>query len=422
MRYISGMINEKIKHQINKLELFDSGAYGYAIKAYVEDDPLFIIKTPKNSSNDCLHESFIGLYGTNKLRKYIPNFSYVYGFIKSTVPMIYKNKIITWCDCPSRSYNYIVYENINPSVKLNEYIKTCNGKQFLNIYLQVVLSLMLADKLIGFTHYDLNHNNILIRQLEEPITIEYEKYKIKTNVIATIIDYGMSLIKYNNEYYGVRSNTTRSYGIYDNITYIMQDCYRLLMSCIIISHDSDNNKVFGECKKIFKFFTSDNSYKNIVKSIKEQSKCYFAIPMYNFNMENFVQHIGINDINDEKIIKNPKFNMLSFYKNKACNNIYIDYNVYFLKLNKALLNCIDFNEYRDIYKYTHFIIDIIIIRDIISIINGNYNEIVKMFNLCVKKIRRDYKINCKKLNKSTEETNIYFNVTKRALEILEFVK
>ena len=45
-------------------------------------EKILVIKTPKaNTANRSLiHEAFVGLFGTNTLRKYIPNFSYVYGY------------------------------------------------------------------------------------------------------------------------------------------------------------------------------------------------------------------------------------------------------------------------------------------------------------------------------------------------------
>jgi hypothetical protein len=69
------------------------------------------------------------------------------------------------------------------------------GKSFYErflIYAQIWFSLLYANRKIGFTHNDLHAGNVLIIDLEKPITIEYPETTIKTKELAKIIDFGRS--------------------------------------------------------------------------------------------------------------------------------------------------------------------------------------------------------------------------------------
>ena len=52
-------------------------------KCYLSNMPL-IIKSTTKKSEQSIHETFVGLACTNKLARQIPNFSYIYGYIKNT--------------------------------------------------------------------------------------------------------------------------------------------------------------------------------------------------------------------------------------------------------------------------------------------------------------------------------------------------
>ncbi len=112
---------------------------------------MLILKTVSDPKvDDLLHEAIVGIYGTNTLRKYIPNFVYVYGTFKCSPTLIdeAKHTVVSWCLHDQYAVNYIMYENISPSVSLTKYLETCTGKDIVNIYYQVLLALKIAHRYI----------------------------------------------------------------------------------------------------------------------------------------------------------------------------------------------------------------------------------------------------------------------------------
>jgi len=294
---------EIIKRYINNLQkIGEETAYGYAFTAdFMNADNMFVIKTPKNSKNDnLLHELIVGLYGTNKLRKDIPNFAYIYGGFKCSPMLLYNNNVESWCKRSKHSnkndVNYILYENINPSISFYDFLETCSPDDFLNMFLQILYALNYANKTIDFTHYDTKGDNILIRtitdirevknfgydhnfnDLKNPddFQIKYPDGKggfvyITTDAIPTFIDYGMSHIKTNDK----NDKLNIDIGIYDfynqNIygdkSWIMSDVYSILID-VILSISQINGELNPCLMLIMKFF---NKVENI-EDILEKSK------------------------------------------------------------------------------------------------------------------------------------------------------
>ena len=206
-------LNNRIRMYIHNLrQVGGESAEGYALVADFENaKDMFVVKVSRSPSDDTLlHELVVGLYGTNKLRQYIPNFAYVYGGFKCSPPLIdpETKKVITWCLHDTNPVNYVLYENITPAVPMSKYLQTCTGKDFVNVYLQVLYALRLALKVSDYTHYDLHYENVLIREpspgtISGPFQIAYETERgveyVLTHVIPTFIDYGFSHIKTSNQ-------------------------------------------------------------------------------------------------------------------------------------------------------------------------------------------------------------------------------
>ncbi len=171
---------DEIHSYIKDLKLVSSGAYGNISLAKIKDLDI-IIKAPKRVEDDDLpHEYFVGMHALNNLRKDIPNFVYVYGGFSCSKPIISDEddkKIINWCTTDKDSVGYVIYENIVPSISLYDFIEKSDFsfETLLSLYLQVLLSLNLANEKYQFTHYDLHPNNIIIRFVEghEQIEIPY---------------------------------------------------------------------------------------------------------------------------------------------------------------------------------------------------------------------------------------------------------
>jgi hypothetical protein len=260
--------NFKVRQYIQNLkQIGGESAYGYAMLADIkgrqkDGKGLFVVKSPQKTDRDLraeqIHEYFCGAFGTNQLRDRIPNFSSVLGFFQCSPPYIDEKKYLdsssprsgnngqgssaskdrvglTYCqnNSPENEVNYIFYENVANSVTFGDFItKGASFQDYLSILVQVTLALDLAYIERDYTHYDLHHENVLVRTLDQEIYIPYVVDKegnqsyLKTRHVATIIDYGRCHIKYEGQHYGY---SFPEYGILPDRSYPMYDLYKLLM-------------------------------------------------------------------------------------------------------------------------------------------------------------------------------------------------
>lgn len=96
---------------------------------------------------------------------------------------------------------YIVFELENAGKDL-ECFTFLNSFQSVSIFIQVVLSLAIAEKTFEFEHRDLHWGNILIKETDDPeieFILDGNALKIPSHgVKATIIDYTLSRAVCNN--------------------------------------------------------------------------------------------------------------------------------------------------------------------------------------------------------------------------------
>lgn len=205
------------------------GVNGYALFSDFKNiSDMFIIKTIKDikSYKEIVMEYFIGTYGLNKLRNLTPNFSYVFGifecnlFGEKDIDLTSKINMKQFCNKDTNKVYYVLYEKIK-GISLKEYIATINSeeqyKYLLSYILQILLSLEIAQREIGFVHYDLHSENIMLKKLDKVETISYKidgkTYIVETDAIPTIIDYGMSRIEYENVCYGIPTSSLKYLGV-----------------------------------------------------------------------------------------------------------------------------------------------------------------------------------------------------------------
>jgi hypothetical protein len=150
----------RLKRWIRDLKKIGAAAQGVALRGNLGTaEGTFVIKAPKDDhhNDDIIHEAFISLYGTNRLRRTIPNFVYCYGTFSCASPIISSdNHVASWCIGNSQ-VTYMITENIHPSISFREYVTTASRDEFLCAYLQILYALNEACRMLDFTHYDL-HN------------------------------------------------------------------------------------------------------------------------------------------------------------------------------------------------------------------------------------------------------------------------
>lgn len=278
---------ERIRHWFRGVQqIGEESVEGYAMegtfgKAY----DLFILKAP-SSKTGLTHEIIVGMYCTNKMRAFNPNFSYVYGYMKCSPPVIdaKTTEVISYC-YGKNDVEYAIYENIADSISMREFSKTCTGKEWLEAYLQVILALLDAHDRFKFTHYDLHPGNVLVQKKlrfdknetrsggAAPFQIKYpfrgKDVYLTTSNLARIIDYGVGYFEYMSQSYG-RSGSER-YSIFRDRSFPMADAYKLLAGCAVTAGPQARVVI----EQIFTFF---NSKQDMGTALKGQSDYYYSLP------------------------------------------------------------------------------------------------------------------------------------------------
>jgi hypothetical protein len=201
--------SEKISRWFRELTYVDRGSQGDVYKT--KDEPgsksiPFVIKVSADERIHSIHEAFVGLFGTNQLRDYVPNFAYVFGTFEC--PNIVEGR----CCVGEETRRYVMYENITDSVSANLFFGNPDVSLYhkINVLFQLFSALDLARNLIDFTHYDLHGDNVLVKELKKEVCIpchnEVVSY-IRTRYVPIIIDFGLSHFVYEGKHYGVEFKT-----------------------------------------------------------------------------------------------------------------------------------------------------------------------------------------------------------------------
>jgi len=244
-----------IRHYLHNLhQIGGESADGYAMLVDVNEittgKDLFVLKSPKRSefSQELLHEYFVGAFGTNMLRSYMPTFTYIFGtfqcslpyidsteYLGDTVPTSKANRYaLTYCQNNRFPVNYVLYEKVS-GISLGEFVRTCTIEEFLSILIQIIFAIQTAYDLFQFSHNDLHTENVLVVTLEQPISIvlrypDGRQQYLQTRVVAKIIDYGRSHIVYQGRHYG---SEVIMQGIYPDRPFPLNDIYKLLMFSLL---------------------------------------------------------------------------------------------------------------------------------------------------------------------------------------------
>ena len=193
---------DSIKSYFKFEKNYSSGVEGLVMLGERENFNV-VIKTHINQKAGplILHEIFIGLVTTNKLRAYCPNFAFIYGGFVCGSPNIVNGNICQGnIDVP-----YVVYENIEGQSLHNYMTKgRYNPLEVLAAILQIYFALNIAkSKGNNFAHRDCHGNNIILRPLKTKMAIKYQignkVYYVYSSYVATLIDYGSAEVYFKNQ-------------------------------------------------------------------------------------------------------------------------------------------------------------------------------------------------------------------------------
>lgn len=271
---------KRIRHWISQLvPIGGKSVQGFAFRATLDNIPnLFLAKVNQNSFDfdDTIHEYFVGAFGTNKLRERgIPNFAYLFGFFSCSAPVLSQDgKVLSWCTKDEPVGGYIVQERIR-GLTLRQRLPTLGTKEFLNLFVQVVFALREAQE-IGFTHYDLHTENVLLRKVDETVAIEYtnekgEKKVLLTDTIATLIDFGFAHIEVQGQHFGYFS--VPQGNVDPNVAFPLHDVFKLLCFSLYEMR-SARNSAYSRLLPLLSFFVQGD----LDDFIKKGRDSVYALP------------------------------------------------------------------------------------------------------------------------------------------------
>lgn len=422
-------------HQLitNVHQIGTPSVYGIALDADLNNaENFFIFKFPKNGNLN--HECFVAFKATNYLRKFCPNFMYIFDTIDCSIPVIGPDgKVINWCnksENPNNNKMYAILENCLPNISFSEFCKQCSLKDFIRYYFQIVLAIREGYLKYKFTHYDMHTGNILLRKVSSnKFYIPYETlqgtiFLESLEYISTIIDYGFSHIEITvPESYPLENNSRQfgfdlklPKGVYREALPIT-DVYKLLCTSLFIMKNNNNN-TFENAKYLLNFFIGSSTDYN--EFLNQQSLNNFYLPLIpkvtQINYDSyvdycleFIEKMKISDIVQKtepngKILKcgYSEDKMMTSNIIKKCNTSNYYLNAVGLPLsgtNSFEVNIITFLDFYNLHKQLseEHIINTVKVKQVQDNFLKNYSDAFTKERIEIKKIIDQINLNNSKI-------------------------
>jgi hypothetical protein len=260
--------NQRVKYWFRGLEQIGAeSVFGYAMRSDLKESlDSLILKAPRDPANsDIIHELFVGLYGTNRLREVVPNFAYVFGGFECSTPVIeprvpgQETRVVSYCTgVPgAKEVPYVIYENIAPAVSLREYVETCSPEEYFEALIQLNRALKKGWETIKFVHNDLHYENALVRKLDKMYSLPYEAPDggvvfDNTQVAITIIDLGSAHIEYEGRSYGFEG--LERVGVFKDYPLPFIDMYKIYFFTLNWMLRAGNITCYNQAKRLAPFF------------------------------------------------------------------------------------------------------------------------------------------------------------------------
>jgi hypothetical protein len=254
---IKKWIKKMVKISVNSKE-------GFIYITNFSSDVQLVVKVAQKSNGleSKLREYFIGIKSINKLRCLIPTFVYTIGsflYPKPTKTGKLEN------NTENENTAFVIYEKIEGET-INSFLKKdkLTFKQFLIIFIQLLLGLEVAQREARFTHFDLHTDNVMIRENDldsYSLNLDMSTYNvINPEFIPVIIDFGAATSFIENRYI----------GSYDYIKHGMlnfmvpgYDMYKFLVYC---ARKTTNQELKQQIISMFLFYGDNDPYNIISKA------------------------------------------------------------------------------------------------------------------------------------------------------------
>ena len=396
---------------IKKIDIESAYSSVYTVDI-LSDKFKIVIKTSQQNYEikNLYKEYYISIAGINNLRYKIPTFVYTFGIFKTSKSQI-KNLMLE-----EKKKNIFI---MNEQIIGNSFTDFMNQNpteiEWLDILIQILISLELAQREIKFTHYDLHLGNILINKTNViPYEVNFDNYtySINSNQKPVIIDFGMSSITINDKQTGFLDRYFyEEYGIAPFMV-SGRDMHRVLSCCYYLKKNVEIKKIIQNIYKNFYEITEniDLFLKNEI-SDKKNGK----VGTINNKISSKTPLMLIN-----WLITNYSKNLNTLVKKERINYINLEYCNYvkeyenFFSINEKIKDNIEHIK-KCISKYKSYILISYNIK-LLSEINKNLqndelkNEI-ETFKKFILKRKEKYIVNdLKMLNKCFDIKINYFSV------------
>jgi hypothetical protein len=338
------------------------------IKTFKKDDP----KNLEADYNNMVREYFVGIYAINKLRHIVPNYMYTLGMFSCSIRKEGKNVIL--CDTNEDIYPFMAIEELKGD-SVNSLLKNkkITFDQWLGIFIQLLVALEVGQREIGFCHYDLHAGNVLCRKIEKEykysVNLDNTTYDITSECIPTIIDFGMTTVKFNNGFETINIKTIFNYsvtagGSLEHILHSGTDMFRFLV------HSYMKCDFKKEMIKLFDFFSEVNPYQQgdhithseIDKADDEHSGKIYDSELCKLTPKMFLNWIIMSDLNYSKTISvKPRDNYIVLSSLNLSTSLSTYDIIFSLKSSnlKNFMNCLKNKDYTKSYILSKYVISIL---------------------------------------------------------------
>ena len=312
---------------IKKVELKSAYSSVYTVDILSDKFKIIIKTSQQNILKEVYREYYISIAGINNLRYKIPTFVYTFGIFKPSTDQIkrlnlkitsrYQDKIkklntkeITKLELNKKNIFIMNEQIIGESMKQFISDKNISVNEWLDIFIQLLISLEVGQRDIKFTHFDLHLDNILITKDKViPYEVNFDNYTYSINNTEykpVIIDFGMSSITIN----GIQSGHINStlYTLFGIGPFMVsgRDMHNNLRKTFIIGNKEINNVIRDIYTKFYEinedidlFFEKENGNKlkkmddKYAKSGTTNNKISSKTPLMliNWLLTNYKSHI-----------------------------------------------------------------------------------------------------------------------------------
>lgn len=298
----------------------DGMVYTGTIAGY---DQFVVFKVAKaGTENETKYENLVG-HLVNKLRLGgCLNFAYTYGV----------------AECGSRdSYckagQLVIMQEFIKGTSAANFVKTATPKQFISHIGQLAKSLKQAQDTLGFRHIDLHNQNVMDRPYGngEPFLLSYDDGTfIEATSIATVIDFGRSVVSINNELLVSGHTYDRDGEVLSMVCDMFKFLNFLYYDAVTNNFSGYDPEVIRMLVAMIQFFITDISGNNDVGAFRDT---FYILPESSRDKTytEFINHLGTNPVLKpwyDQVVTRSSEGRLVLSCSQTCStpNSYVHYN------------------------------------------------------------------------------------------------